>query len=157
MWWHRALKMVISCSGPVYFMLLLRGCGPWIWLYRWLFVPLHKTGSDKRVKWILTWPLTLSLSLSLFGRRNDPKCFPLIDTFNFQGAVTASYIGLGFAIKGQAVGGFQMKEFINMVGNKGCLSVEYWLCERRNCSNWWDLQGRMLAWGGSLITAIRLD
>lgn len=27
-----------------------------------------------------------------------------------------AYIGLGFAIKGQAVRGFQMKEFINMVG-----------------------------------------
>lgn len=91
-------------------------------MYRWLLVPLHKTGSDKRVEMDLD---PASLSLSLFGRRNDPKRFPLIDTFNFQGAVTTAYIGLGFAIRGQAVRGFQMKEFINMVGNKGCLSVEY--------------------------------
>lgn len=98
-------------------------------MYRWLLVPLHKTGSDNRVEMDLD-PASLTV-----GRPNDPERFPLIDTFNFQGAVTAAYIGLGFAIKVQAVGGFQMKEFINMVGNKGCLSVEYWLCERSDWSN----------------------
>lgn len=38
-------------------------------------------------KWILTC-FILQSSLSLFGRWNDPKHFPLIDTFNFQGAVS---------------------------------------------------------------------
>lgn len=46
-------------------------------------------------------------------------------------------IGLGFAIKGQAVGGFQMKEFINVVGNKRRRAVEYWLRARSDWSNWW--------------------
>lgn len=57
--WHRALKTVKSCSSPVYFMLLLQGGGPWIWMYGWLLVPLHKTGSDKRVEMDLD-PASLS-------------------------------------------------------------------------------------------------
>lgn len=80
---------------------------------------------------------------------------PLIDTFNFKGAVTAAYFGPGVAIKGQAVRGFQIKEFINMVGNKGRLSVEYWLRVRSDWSNWWGFVGRNVG-GATLVMAIRL-
>lgn len=38
-----------------------------------------------------------------------------------------AYIGLGVVIKGKPVIGFQMKEFANIVGNKGCLAMKYWL------------------------------
>lgn len=42
-------------------------------------------------------------------------------------------IGLGFPIKGQAVRGFQMKD--NIAGNKGRLTVQYWLCVGSDWSN----------------------
>lgn len=50
-----------------------------------------------------------------------------------------------------------MKDFINMVGNKGCLAAEYWLpapgAERVDE----DLPGRMLEGrAATLIMAIRL-
>lgn len=67
--------------------------------------------------------------------KTSQSFFPLIDAFNFKGAVTAAYFGPGVAIKGQAVRGFQIKEFINMAGNKGRCSTEYWLSVRSDWSN----------------------
>lgn len=109
-------------------------------------------------------PVRLTM-LSLVDKRiwRPHKLFPLLSwliLLIFK-ELSPRPIGLGFAIKGRAVKGFQMKEFIKMEGNKGCLAVEYWLCMRSDWSNWWgcvrkNVGEELEGGGGTSIMAIRL-
>lgn len=131
-YWRRVMTQGIKdgfiCFSPVYLSYILGEVGLWIWLYGWLSVLLHKTGSDKRVEMDLD-PAPLSL---FDGDGAIRSVLPWLILLIFRELSPRRILDLALQSRCRQR---EALEFINMVGNKGCLSVEYWLCERSDWRN----------------------